>query len=87
MLDLLDSKYGQIVADDFGPRKLQDIRDILIARGNVRSYINKQIKFVVRVFRHGVARELVEPMTVMALECVKALKFDEPRRQGVGTSV
>ena len=79
LLELIDTKFGELEIDEFGPRKLEVIRDVLVGRDNCRSYINKQIRFVIRVFKHGVGRELVDPATVDALECLRPLRRGEAR--------
>ena len=43
LLDLTDDRFGDLPADDLGPRKLSDIRKVLIDRDNSRGYVNKQI--------------------------------------------
>ena len=44
---------------DFGPRKLEQVRDHLIGAGHVRTSINKRVCRIRQVFRWGVAKELV----------------------------
>lgn len=38
LLTLLESKHGEEPADDFGPRKLESLRDSFVAKGNNRFY-------------------------------------------------
>ena len=42
----LEDEYGSDPADRFGPRKLSELRDLLVASGNCRSYVNRQIRAV-----------------------------------------
>ncbi|MDG2221293.1 MAG: site-specific integrase [Rubripirellula sp.] len=79
LLDLIETKFGEIPADTFGPRKLESVRDVLVTRGNCRSYVNKQVRFVIRVFRYGVARELAPASIITGLECLAPLKYGEAR--------
>ncbi len=73
LCDLLDEHFADIPANEFGPRRLSKLRDKLIAKGNARSYINKQISIVRRVFRFAVSCELVKPETLTALDSLESL--------------
>lgn len=87
LLDLLESKHGDEPADDFGPRKLESLRDSFVAKGNSRRYANEQTGKVVKIIEHGVARELVKPDRIVALRALPPLKRgqarDNPKRSGV----
>ena len=65
---------GAMAAEDFGPRALQDVRKTLIESGWTRETINKHTQTIIRVFRHGVAEELIGPDVPQALACVENLK-------------
>ncbi len=56
LCDLLDKRHGSESPDAFGPRKLEEIRDLFIRDGNCRSYVNQKVRLIVRIFRHGVSR-------------------------------
>lgn len=48
---LLETDYGEVPADKFGPRRLSEARETLVASGNCRSYINRQTRGVIKIFR------------------------------------
>ncbi len=71
---LLDDEYGDIPADDFGPRKLAEIRDLLIVNGNSRKVINDYIRRIVMMFEHAVSRELADVGVIIRLQTLKPLR-------------
>lgn len=71
---LLESEYGSLPADQFGPRKLAEIRDTLVASGNCRTYVNRLIRCVKRIFRHAVSRELIGVEVLIRLNTLEPLK-------------
>ena len=82
---MLILQYADLPCSEFGPLKLAGIRDKLIQRGNCRRYVNDLIQVMIQIFRHGVAREIVPPETLTALEALPALRRGEahdnpPRR-------
>jgi integrase len=91
LCDLLDQKHGDEPVAEFGPRKLESLRDKFVARGNCRSYANEQIGKVIKIIEHGVARELVAPDRIVALRALPPLKRgqarDNPKRSGVPLEV
>src|SRR5687768_5693111 len=70
----LQRLYGSTPVDQFGPLRLKALRGEMIRLRWARSYINKQIGRVKRVFRHGVENELVEPRVHQALQAVDGLR-------------
>jgi integrase len=87
LLALLDQRHGDEPAAEFGPRKLEAIRDTFVRKGNCRSYVNDQSRKLIRIIEHGVARELVSPDRIVALRALPSLKRgqakDNPKRTGV----
>lgn len=78
----LDDEYGDLPATEFGPRKLSDLRDLFVASGNCRKYVNSQTRNVVRIFRHAVARELVDADVLIRLETLEPLRYGQtPARE------
>lgn len=69
----LKTLYGRELAQDFGPLKLKAIRSKWIAAGHARSTINGQIGRLKRVFKWGVAEELVPASVFQALATVQGL--------------
>ena len=76
----LEDEHGDEPAAEFGPRKLAALRDLFVASGNCRKYANRQTRNVVLIFRHGVARELIDVSIVSRLETL------EPLRRGQTTA-
>ena len=91
LCERLEQRHGDEPAADFGPRKLESIRDTLVAKGNCRRYANEQVSKVVTIFEHGVARELVPPDRIVALKALAPLKRGQARdnapRHGVPIEV
>jgi integrase len=91
LLDLLDKKHGDHPVAEFGPRKLEALRDGLVARGNCRKYANEQIGKVIKIIEHGVSRELVQPDRIVALRALEPLKAgqakENPPRSAVALEV
>lgn len=87
LLDLLERKHGKEPIADFGPRKLEGLRDWMLARGNCRKYANEQIGKIIAIVKHGVSRELVKPDRIVALTTLPPLKpgeaKDNPKRKPV----
>lgn len=87
LCDLLDQRHGDEPVSEFGPRKLEAIRDGFVAKGNARRYISEQIGKIVKIIEHAVSRELVAPDRIVALRALPALKRgqakDSPRRAAV----
>lgn len=71
---LLEDEYGDLPADEFGPRKLADVRDLFVASGNCRRYVNEQTRAVVTIFRHAVSRELVDVNVIIRLDTLEPLR-------------
>lgn len=69
--------YGTSPVERFGPIALKSFRQQLIAEGLNRSTINAAVQKVRRMFRYGVACELVPPDIAAALEAVEGLRKGE----------
>lgn len=74
VLKLVKEMYGREAISQFGPLSLKAVREKLITRGQSRSFINQNVRRIVRMFRWGVANELVTPDTLKALEAVEGLR-------------
>jgi integrase len=87
VLGVLEERFGSEAVDNFGPRKLELVRDELLSFGNCRRYVNDQIRDVLNLFRFGVARELVDAKVLTALSALDSLKRgeapDRDKRSGV----
>ena len=84
LLEQLEQMYGEISAIEFGPLKLETMRDEWISSGNCRRYCNDKAAIVIQIFKHGVAREICSAETIRALECLPGLQrqdaHDNPKR-------
>ncbi|MDA7878279.1 hypothetical protein N9B39_01880 [bacterium] len=79
---MLTLQYADLLSSEFGPLKLAGIRDKLIQRGNCRRYVKNLIQVIIQIFRHGVAREIVPPETLTALEALRRGEaHDNPPRR------
>lgn len=65
---------GRDRARDFGPLKLQSVRDEMVALGWKRRSINAQIGRVRRMFQWAVSQELIPVETLSALRTVSGLR-------------
>ncbi len=70
----LEDEYGDEPVTDFGPRKLESLRSLMVASGNSRRYINRQIQSIVAIFKHAVSRELIGPERIVALQTLEPLR-------------
>lgn len=78
-ITLLVRHYGDEPADEFGPLRLQELREIMVNHGLdgrrwSRGYVNAQINRIRSVFTWGVSMEIVRPETLTALKSVGPLK-------------
>lgn len=71
---VLVDEYGQLPVEDFRPRCLMRLQDLLVERDLSRGYINETVQRVRQIFRWGVARELVPPDLHAALQAVDNLR-------------
>lgn len=65
--------YGRLPVTDFGPIALKPVRTEMIERGNSRKYVNSNVNRIRRMFKWGVANELVEGAVYQALKAVDGL--------------
>ena len=71
---ILMSLYGTDNANNFGPKKLQAVRQNMILKGWQRSSINKQIQRTRAVFRWAEANEIIERGMAEYLSTLAPLK-------------
>jgi integrase len=70
----LKDVYGHTNASDFGPLALKAIRERIVAAGNSRRYVNKNIGRIKRMFKWGVEEELVPVTVYQSLAAVAGLR-------------
>lgn len=67
--------YANLPVDEFGPLKLQTVRQQMMESGRfARNYLNTLVNCIRHVFKFGVERELVKPDTLLALKSVSPIK-------------
>lgn len=66
--------YGSEPVQDFGPKKLSVCRDVLIRSGLGRTTVNRRVAAAKRMFRWGVAQELVPASVFEALRALPGLR-------------
>jgi integrase len=67
--------YGRSRAMDFDPLRLQAVRQEMIDTGWCRTYINRQIVRVRRIWKWGAAQKMVPPSVYHGLQSVPGLKL------------
>ena len=72
-LRILVADFGKTRARDFGPLKLQQVRDEMISLGWKRQSINQNIGRIRRAFKWATSQELVPATVLMSLQSVSGL--------------
>lgn len=70
----LKELYAHSEAKDFGPKAYKACRQWFIEKDNCRTYINRHMERVKRIFKWAVAEELIFPSVYQALQAVSGLK-------------
>jgi integrase len=70
----LKDEFGEQLAQDFGPRKLKQLQQIIIKLGWSRRYVNKVTNIVRRCFKWAASEELIPGFIPEALRSVDAIK-------------
>jgi integrase len=73
-LNRLQQLYGRTVAQEFGPKAFKIVREAMIREELSRKYINDSMARIRRMFKWGVAEELLPPAIPQALESVPGLR-------------
>jgi len=79
--------YGHTPAAEFGPKALKACREDFVGRGLCRGSVNHDVLRIKRMFRWGVANELIPASVYHALQAVDGLRrgrCDAPDGPGVG---
>lgn len=71
---LLVEHCPTLPAEEFGPLKLKDVRELMIERGWCRGVINQRIGIIKRVFKWAASEQLVPASTYHGLQTVEGLK-------------
>jgi integrase len=85
----LTAMYGCLPVAEFGPLKLIDLRDHMIALDWSRKLINQRMGRIKRMFKWAVSRQMVSPVVYQGLMTVEGLKYgrsaarENPKRKPV----
>jgi integrase len=74
VLRVLVETCGALNADDFGPLRLEETRDAMIAAGWERKSINKQVGRIRRLFKWAASRQLIRGEIYRDLETLQGLQ-------------
>jgi len=74
-LRIVKQLYGPTLAADFGPLALRAVQAAMIKQGWARTHVNAQVGRVRRMFKWGVARELLAGSVLHALQAVDGLRY------------
>lgn len=72
--DQIDDFAGDLPAEQFGPVKLKQFRENLVAEKLARKYVNRLVNCVVTIFRNAVAGELIDVSVVLQMESLESLR-------------
>jgi integrase len=72
---VLRHAYGRVLAQEFGPLRLKDVRERMVAKGWCRKTINNQVGRIKRMFKWAAENELVSPDVYHGLQAVPGLKL------------
>lgn len=68
---------GRLPIAEFGPLRLQEVRQTLVERGLKRNTVNHYVRDIIAAFKWGVSQERVSPHVVTSLECVRPFRKGE----------
>jgi len=73
VLRIVKQLYGDKSVSEFGPLALEALQAKMIDLGHSRQYINQNVGRIKRMFKWGVAKELVPPEVLQRLQAVRGL--------------
>lgn len=73
-LKILAEKFEETLVENFGPLALKEVQSAMIASGLCRSTINDRVDRIKRMFKWGVANELLRPEIYQALATVDGIR-------------
>lgn len=74
LIKVVRELYADHPAAEFGPRKLQTVREAFIRKGWVRPKVNEAVRNVIAIFSWGVEQEMIPGGVVHALREVRSLR-------------
>ena len=72
--NVLLAKFSHLEARKFGPLGLRACQDQLVAQGLSRSEVNRRIRLIRKMFKWGVAMEMIEPSVLHGLQALDGLR-------------
>ena len=66
--------YAELPAAEFSPKKLDAVRQRMVAHGHCRAKVNHHVQRLRRMFRWGVEKELVPPAVLHGLAALAGLR-------------
>lgn len=75
---ILKKLFGRLPVAEFGPKALKLVREAMIAKDWSRTYTNKQVNRLKRMFRWAAEEELVPAEVAARVWAVKAIRRGEP---------
>lgn len=90
---ILRHHSGSILAKDFGPRRLKEVRQAMIDKGWTRKSINRQVVRIRQIINWAVGEEILPAINLTALQAVRGLREgrsdakEKPPIQSVDDSV
>jgi integrase len=66
--------FADLKIKDFGPLRLERARDEFVSQGVARVTANRYARLIIKIFRWGVSREMVDPSIVTALATLEPLR-------------
>lgn len=70
---VLTGTYGLSPVAEFGPNELRAARDLMIAKGWSRGFINRQVNRIRHIVKWGIGRDMVPPDVLLKLQAVEPL--------------
>jgi len=68
------AKFSHLEARKFGPLALRACQDELVTKGLARNEVNRRIRLIRKMFKSGVAMEMIEPSVLHGLQAVDGLR-------------
>ena len=74
---LVDKMFGESLAEDFGPKALQRVRQVWIDSDMSRGYVNRMVNTLVRIYSWATMEELIEAAAWQRLKSVPSIRVGQ----------
>ncbi len=71
---ILKSLYGSMPVNDFGPRCLKTVRNLMVDKGWRRKTVNTRVQIIIKMFKWGVSEEFVPVRVYQEIKTVEGLR-------------